>query len=846
MNPLGPLLVSLLLAASACHGGVVAGPTTNPANGHTYYLLSPADWDESEAEAVSLGGHLVTLSDAAEQDWVYGTFGSVGGVPRALWIGLTDPSQTGAWSWISGERLAYRHWAPGEPNNFGGDEDGVHLWHPTEARGWGGLWNDTPRKTRNTEDGTPLQGVVEVVPTHTAFLWIVFALALAVIFWMVYRRVSSRQSASVVNVGPASLGADAGEKTLVVPTCSRCGTTLTPNAPEGLCPRCLMALNLGIQTETVEIPAGAGGSVEPRRPLEAVPTPAEIARHFPQLEILECLGRGGMGVVYKARQTRLNRFVALKLLAPERKQDAPFARRFLREAQALARLNHPNIVGVYDFGEADGLCYLLMEFVDGVSLRHLLKSHRIAPEEALAIVPKVCEALQYAHDHGIVHRDIKPENILLDQQRQVKIADFGIAKLLGGDQPQPAITLDQQVIGTPHYMAPEQVEHPHLVDHRADIYSLGVVFYELLTGELPLGQFQPPSKKAHVDRRLDGVVLGTLAKEPDRRYQQASAVKTDVETIATTPGPVSAVAPAGVAEVASEAALPLSDDGPPVMGVPTFPAPSEGSRGPDLSLQRARLTAAIAGLVTTLLLLGIGGLVWKWPRSAKETTVAKEVPAAVEPGPAGVEAPPPPAQVDATKSQGIPPRDPQAGRNLIDLSAYYTTALDENWSDPVGRDNHLGELPTGLQTMAGTLFDVRGLIAVEKGSDKRAPLLEGIPINQKCQRLHFLHSAANAAFSNGEEIGRYVVHLANGEEHVIPIVTGRDVVDWHKQIPEGSPPVIAWEGDNAKTRRRGDGRKIHLFKSTWDNPSPGVEVQTIDFEGLRHGPAPFLVALTAE
>jgi hypothetical protein len=210
-----------------------------------------------------------------------------------------------------------------------------------------------------------------------------------------------------------------------------------------------------------------------------------------------------------------------------------FAERFQREAQALARLNHTNIVTVYDFGEVDGLYYLMMEFVDGVSLRQLLQTRKIAPEEALAIVPKICEALQFAHEQGVVHRDIKPENVLLDKQGRVKIADFGIAKIVTGDQTQQAITQDQ-VVGTPHYMAPEQMERPQLVDHRADIYSLGVVFYEMLTGELPLGKFQPPSRKVEVDVRLDEVVLHALEKEPERRYQQASQVKTDVETIAGT------------------------------------------------------------------------------------------------------------------------------------------------------------------------------------------------------------------------------------------------------------------------------------------------------------------------
>jgi tRNA A-37 threonylcarbamoyl transferase component Bud32 len=280
--------------------------------------------------------------------------------------------------------------------------------------------------------------------------------------------------------------------------------------------------------------------------------PADIAKHFPQLEILECLGRGGMGVVYKARQPKLNRLVALKLLAPEKGADPRFAERFLREAQALARLSHPNIVTVHDFGEADGLYYLLMEYVDGVTLRQLLQTRKIAPEEALGIVPKICEALQFAHELGVVHRDIKPENVLLDRQGRVKIADFGIAKLVGGTPLTPSLspsdaarvsggtgegTLTQdQVLGTPNYMAPEQVDRPQLVDHRADIYSLGVVFYEMLTGELPLGKFQAPSKKVQVDVRLDEVVLHALEKEPERRYQQASDVKTAVEAIAAGPG----------------------------------------------------------------------------------------------------------------------------------------------------------------------------------------------------------------------------------------------------------------------------------------------------------------------
>lgn len=322
--------------------------------------------------------------------------------------------------------------------------------------------------------------------------------------------------------------------------CPRCGKELPPSAPEGLCPACLGALNFATETNVT------GADTK-----EALPpmTPAELAPHFPQLEILDCLGRGGMGVVYKAKQKSLNRLVALKLLAPERVQDPKFAERFAKEAQALALLNHPNIVTIHDFGQAGGFYFLLMEFVDGVNLRQLLHSRKLQPTEALAIVPPVCEALQFAHEHGIVHRDIKPENLLLAKDGRVKIADFGIAKIMGSEASAASISLassggegqgeeapgssatQQTTMGTPQYMAPEQREQPQIADHRADIYSLGVVLYELLTGELPASQLQPPSRKVQIDVRLDEIVLRALEKTPELRYQTAGEFKTQVETV---------------------------------------------------------------------------------------------------------------------------------------------------------------------------------------------------------------------------------------------------------------------------------------------------------------------------
>ena len=265
------------------------------------------------------------------------------------------------------------------------------------------------------------------------------------------------------------------------------------------------------------------------------PSIDQIAKLFPQLEIIALLGAGGMGAVYKARQKGLDRLVALKILPEEFDHDVKFALRFTREARTLAKLNHPNIVSVFEFANVDDVYYFLMEFVDGSTLRDVVRAGQLAPEHALAIVPHLCDALQYAHDQGFVHRDIKPENILMAKDGAVKIADFGLSRLVGNENQATNLTQTHQVLGTPRYMAPEQLEGSHRVDHRADIYSLGVVFYEMLTGELPVGRFEPPSHKVHIDVRLDEVVLRTLEREPQQRYQAASEIKSDLQSISSTP-----------------------------------------------------------------------------------------------------------------------------------------------------------------------------------------------------------------------------------------------------------------------------------------------------------------------
>ena len=317
---------------------------------------------------------------------------------------------------------------------------------------------------------------------------------------------------------------------------------------------------------------------------------AEVRRRFPQLEIIAEIGRGGMGIVFKALQPQLDRFVALKILPAELALMPGFAERFTREARLLAKLNHPNIVAVFDFGHQDGLFYFIMEFVDGVNLRQLIASKQVMSETALALVPKICEALQFAHDEGILHRDIKPENILVDKKGRVKIADFGIAKLIGAKEIDHGLTATGVTMGSTCYMAPEQIEHTKTVDYRADIYSLGVVFYEMLTGELPMGRFMPPSQKVQVDVRIDEVVLHALEKAPEQRYQHVSEIKTAVENITQDPR-AGAVAAKGVD--ARAPALPSKKN---TASAPV--ATPAGRRVPGL----LSLVLALSGLVPPILL----------------------------------------------------------------------------------------------------------------------------------------------------------------------------------------------------------------------------------------------------
>lgn len=316
---------------------------------------------------------------------------------------------------------------------------------------------------------------------------------------------------------PKEAGAGVAQATAPL-NCSRCDRRLPPDSPHQLCPYCLLA------AEDPTTPWSTGHRFADCR----APAASELQPFFESLEIGPLIGHGGMGAVYRAHQHSLGRDVALKILLPEVAATEGFTDRFLREARALARLGHPNVVAVYDHGTAGPYAYLVMELVEGINLRELMAGEKLAVDDALRIVPQLCDALQFAHGRGVIHRDIKPENILIEESGHVKITDFGLAKL-GEVDDRLGRTGTRQVMGTVHYMAPEQIERPREVDHRADLYSLGVVFYELLTGELPIGRFSPPSTKAGSSRHVDHVVMKSLEKEPDRRYDSADEVRGDLD-----------------------------------------------------------------------------------------------------------------------------------------------------------------------------------------------------------------------------------------------------------------------------------------------------------------------------
>ena len=298
--------------------------------------------------------------------------------------------------------------------------------------------------------------------------------------------------------------------------CQLCGNPLEEGS-EDACPACMLGLGmLGVEDEANT----------------ADETIAKTLEHLPpDLKVVGLIGRGGMGVVYQARQIELDRIVALKILSPQLAEEPEFTVRFAREARLMAKLNHPNIVTVHNFGSSEGFCYLIMEYVVGRSLADVIEEGDLNTKEALDLGLKICSALRFAHRQGVIHRDIKPENILINESGEPKVTDFGLAKLVNTHPGALALTLPAQSLGTPYYMAPEQRDNPMGTDERADVYALGVTLYQLLTGQLPTGRFPLPSECCDVSPELDQVILRAMQTDRNLRHADAGEFYLDLRSL---------------------------------------------------------------------------------------------------------------------------------------------------------------------------------------------------------------------------------------------------------------------------------------------------------------------------
>src|SRR5438067_3393774 len=354
--------------------------------------------------------------------------------------------------------------------------------------------------------------------------------------------------AKIYQVQDGGAHSDAPVMIRVIRICRNCGAKVFSDAPEGLCTGCVLEAAIG--------GAGAGGD-DPGRPASSMPatTPddvapasqkkaraAELLGELGDYELLEEVGRGGQGVVFRARQKSINRTVALKVISLGQWASKAHLKRFRLEAEAAAKLEHPGIVPIHEVGERDGSCYFSMKFIEGGQLDEVIRRAPMSIRQAVELITKVARTVHYAHEHGILHRDIKPGNILLDDKGEPHLTDFGLARLV---ETESTMTRTLEVLGTPSYMAPEQAAGNNTqLTGATDVYGLGAVFYQLLTGQPPFAggttyetikllldtePRQPRLLNPKIDRDLSTICLKCLEKHPERRYSSALALAEDLE-----------------------------------------------------------------------------------------------------------------------------------------------------------------------------------------------------------------------------------------------------------------------------------------------------------------------------
>jgi eukaryotic-like serine/threonine-protein kinase len=395
--------------------------------------------------------------------------------------------------------------------------------------------------------------------------------------------------------------------------CPNCGTELAPEAAEGLCPTCLLGGCLegeGDRGGTLVIPMPEEAQKPESRGPRGEPGSGRAGsgtriRYFGDYELLEEIARGGMGVVYKARQVSLNRTVAVKMILAGPLATLQFIQRFRTEAEAAASLQHPNIVAIHEVGEHDGQHYFSMDFVEGTSLSELTKANPLPARRAARYVQIIAAAIHYAHGKGILHRDLKPSNVLLDAQDQPRITDFGLAKRMGEDS---GTTLSGQVLGTPSYLPPEQASnHRGTVGPQSDVYSLGAVLYHLVTGRPPFLSDSVPDTLAQVlddepvsprllnralSKDLETICLKCLEKEPPRRYASAQALAEDLDRW--------------------------------LKGEPILARPVTRVERMTKWAKRKPVVAALTGAVVLLGVSGVSGIAWQWRKAESARRVATE------------------------------------------------------------------------------------------------------------------------------------------------------------------------------------------------------------------------------
>jgi serine/threonine protein kinase len=315
--------------------------------------------------------------------------------------------------------------------------------------------------------------------------------------------------------------------------CRKCGAAIPPNSPQQSCGACLLETALGPDEAVAGVDSSAVASAQADDP----GAPSPMLMDFGDYELLEQIGRGGQGVVFRARQKSLNRIVALKVIGLGHWATAAHLKRFRLEAEAAARLEHPGIVPIHEVGERDGSCYFSMKFIEGGQLDEVVKRTPMPIRRAVELIAKVARTVHYAHEHGILHRDIKPGNILLDANGEAHLTDFGLARLVESES---SVTHTLDVLGTPSYMAPEQaVGNNAAVSNATDVYGLGAVLYQLLTGQPPFAggttyetiklledtePRQPRLLNPKIDRDFSTICLKCLEKDPKRRYPLCARV----------------------------------------------------------------------------------------------------------------------------------------------------------------------------------------------------------------------------------------------------------------------------------------------------------------------------------